>query len=227
MGLLLYNAKTTGPVTVGALRFDAHADYLRPSTIPASGGLWSVCCWAKIVTDRNDYSCPVALEATGTGDFIELITDFDGTSMSVYDSSGADALISMTVGVWYFLALTVNGSSFSAYYAVEGDSAISRLDGTLSSTASFDRMWFGSTAYSEYWNGDLCQFRVWDDALTESEISAEFISHTLVRTSNNIGWWKLEANATRTSDSSGNGNTLTESGSGAWTEVTGPAIGPV
>lgn len=226
MGLLLYNAKTTGPVTVGALRFDAHADWLQLGTVPADKNNFSVCCWVKIVVDRDSYSCAWAFEDTGGGNYIELVTDFDGTSMAVFDNGGADLVKSMTTGVWYFVGVKVGASgALTTYWGEEGAGSLTKQTGTVVSAGSFNLFWIGSTYYSEFFSGDLAQFRVWDAQLSDAEFNDEFKSSLLVRTSDVVGWWKLDSNSTRTTDASGNGNTLTESGSGAWTEVTGPTIG--
>ncbi len=214
------------PTTVGALRFDAHTDYLKLSTVPSSGGDFSVCCWAKLVVDRNDYSCVWAFEDTIGGNYIELVTDFNGETMAVFDNGGADAVTTMAAGTWYFFGAKVGAAgALTTYWGVEGAGSLTKQTGTVVSGGTFNQFWIGSTAYSEFLSGDIAQFRAWNAQLSDAEFDAEFKSPTLVRTSNVCGWWKLEANATRTTDASGNGNTLTESGSGSWTEVTGPTIG--
>lgn len=214
------------PTTVGALRFDAHNDYLQMSTVPSSSVNFSVCGWVKIVTDRNDYSCVWAFEDTVGGNFVELVTDFDGTSMAIFDNGGADAVVSMTPGTWYFFGVKVGASgALTTYWGLEGAGSLTKQTGTVVSSGSFNKFWFGSTSFSEFLSGDLAQFRAWNAQLSDAEFDAEFKSATLVRTSNAVGWWQFANNATRATDASGNGNTLTDSGSGAWSEVTGPTIG--
>lgn len=221
----------TSPTTVGAVRFGATAggERLRPGTVFTSSQSWSACMWAKLVTDRNDYSGIFAFEHGGHSDaYQELITNSNGTTMAVYHPSSSFDVLAMTTGVWYFFGIKVGASgACSAYYGTEGTGALTKVTGTVDYTGTFDQITIGATNFSsvEYWNGDMAQVRAWNAELSDAEFYTEKINYQLQRTSNILGDWKLDAAGTVTVDSSGLSNTLGVSGFGSFSTQTGPTIG--
>lgn len=116
----------------------------------------------------------------------------------------------------------------SAYFGLENTRTLTRINGTVTTVGARDQITIGATNFQsdEYFNGDLAQVRAWNSTLSDAEIVTEFLSPTMVRTSNVVGWWELSSAATATVDSSGNGNTLGVSGFGSLsTAPSGPIIG--
>lgn len=219
------------PVRVGAVHFsDAlGGDVIRPGTVYANNTTWSVCFWMKLTIDKNNYAAGFAYEEAGhSTNYVELITDSDGTTMVVYDDIALRITVgSMVVNKWYFIAMSVSNTTATIYMAGEGDPRFIKRSGTVTIVGTRNQISIGGTnfAASEYLVGDMAQVRAWNAVLSEGEFLSEYLSPTLVRTDNILGWWQLQNVATMTTDSSTAGNTLTKTGFPAHTDTTGPLIG--
>jgi len=102
------SGKTT--LATGAVRFDAVGDkYSRSAS--GLGGTHTMCCWAKIVVDRNAITCFIGQDDASTN-YYYLSTTADGTSLRRDGTSGAafPSGLNMTVGTWVYMA-TVNDTS--------------------------------------------------------------------------------------------------------------------
>lgn len=219
------------PTEVDALRIETSSERVRipAGAYPTDPAYWTWCGWGKIDVDRNTYTVFFALE-TGVGhatEWNELVTETNGTTLSIYDTNGNVATLgSMTVGVWYFMALSQNNGTLTAYIAAEGDTSLTKVSGSGEVISVIETATMGmSTFTAEALNGSMCQGRLWDVVLTDAEVLEEFLSFELVKTSSVLGWWKMDDITNFRLDSSGNSNTLTTLGEGSWTIVDGPTIG--
>lgn len=117
------------------------------------------------------------------------------------------------LGIWYHLAVTFDTAGDVKFYvngAQHGAAKASALTSTSVNSADFV---IGNTPYligSEgYWDGLLKDVRVFSDVRTQTEIAADAYTEA-VSDANLVGEWNFNNAYT---DSSGNGNTLTASGS--------------
>jgi len=207
-----------------AVRFTG--DGQQPSvTLGASlEGGFTFAGWVYIVTDRNDYSTVMCLSDGSTSEWVLLQTDASGTNLRPDVSDAANgSSTALSTGTWYFVCLTFDGNVATWYSAELADPSLTTRSSTSSSAGEtgIDTLQFGESIYgTEWWNGRIEGFKLWDVVLNSSEREAERAQLDPVKTSDLVGSWRL-ASPSDTTDYSGNGNTLsamtgasTESGSG-------------
>jgi hypothetical protein len=148
-----------------------------------------------------------------------------------FSSQGTHVFRTMPVTTWMFGAIAVNGSTRTSYYADEGATTLTAYStgAWSSSTAQFSE---GSIGFVNYFGDSsrckIAHFRWWGATLSQSELEAELVSATAVRTSNLAGEYRF-ANGALTTDSSGNGRTLTTFPSSSPTfsaDPTFPSVSP-
>jgi hypothetical protein len=140
-------------------------------------------------------------------------TDSDGNGIEYFDGTKGPTTItgSLTIGTWYFLGLSVNGSSAFAKYSADGSGSFTTVNiSGLGSTTRHNFIMFGDSTFdNENFNGRIEAAKWWSTNLSEAEVEAEKPYRSPVRTSNVRAYWYFTAS--KTLDNSGNGLTLTES----------------
>ena len=172
-----------------ALRIDGQADALKLATLSGANP-FTMLAWARLVVDRNTFSCILSLDAVGTSTYNQLCTDADGTTLKLFDHVS----LALTVGTlvpdtWHKVAFSVSGTSASAYFGTQGTPGVSKVTGTIANVTTPDYQGVGSSGYNEWFNGRIAGARVWNAALSDAEVAAEFRSATAVRTANLLGDW--------------------------------------
>lgn len=200
--------------------------YSRSGSLVGSGSAnYTVAMWVKVTTDRNNYSCMFGVDDAGSN-YVFIGNTSDGTTFvpDSLASGGINTGVSMTTGTWYYVALTYDatGTPGKAYIAAEGGGslaltgphAFTALAGTLTS-------YIGNNGFNDGLTGEIAYLRVWAAALTSTELEDERVSPTVVRTSNLTAHYKFDSAST--TDDSGNGNTLTATGTPG--SGTSPSLG--
>lgn len=178
-----------------------------------STSVFSYCMWVYITTDRNDYCGFLGLHDSNH----LLGVSSNGTTLILTNSSVSNVLTgpNMTVGTWYFVGVTKNGTGAGTtvmYWAEHAvDTALSSGSGNflnLATNPPLDLLGWVNYGSDRGWFGRLYSVRYWDGAaLSGAEMLAEYESlDTPARTSSLYGHW-LKTNTT--TDLSGNGNSLT------------------
>jgi hypothetical protein len=194
-GSQLFAATVLQNAPNNAFRISGEQDALMLATQPNTNSVTFV-GWARIVTDRNTFSSIFSIE-TGPGhstEWNELITETDGTTLSVYDhvTGNVGTVGVMTVGVWYRVAIVFGpGTAWKSYFGTEGSAPLTTQTGTKATISAVDYTGVGGTQFTstEWFNGRLAHFRVWNAVLTDAEIEREFRSDTPIRTANLLGAW--------------------------------------
>jgi hypothetical protein len=151
-----------------------------------------------------------------------------GSDFEHFSSQGTHVFRTAPTLTWMFCAIAVNGSTRTSYYANEGGTTLTAVSaGAWSSTT--DQITETSIGYVNYFGdssrGKIAHFRLWGATLSQSELEAELVSATAVRTSN-LAWEYRFANGAMTTDSSGNGRTLGTAGAPAFSaDPTFPTAG--
>jgi hypothetical protein len=186
LAVTLANAGTAAAGTrAAALRMDAVADSLKLGTNPTSSTSYTALGWAKIRVDRNNYSGIFVVENSGASQFQELMTDVDGTSLKVFDHVGLNLTVgTMVVDTYHKVAISVSGTTVSAYFGTMGTPGLTKVTGTIGAVTTIATFGIGSSSVSEWLNGLVEGVRVYNAVLSDSEIALEFTSKTAVRTSN-------------------------------------------
>lgn len=172
--------------TPRALRIDALGDALKLATPQSSPTSITMLGWVKLGVDRNDYSCVFGIENAALTQWNELITDADGTTLAVYDHGARQATVgTLVVGTWHKVALVITSGAFAAYFGTAGTPGVSKVTGSISNLSLAPAaQHVGSTGVDEWLNGAFSGVRVWDAALSDAEVAAEFTAETAVRTAN-------------------------------------------
>jgi hypothetical protein len=200
-----------------AVQFSASGqDYL--ATLNAgTQTVYTFCAWVNITTDRNTWSGALSLYNTNSSDGTFLETNEAGTQWEcMFDNANDQVLVVATVGSWYFLAVTVNGSAVNTYVKPLGGSISNSTSTTISSSAASvvaTRLRIGDWPEGGEWlNGRITGVKVWlGAALTQAELNTESTQLLPVRTANLKCAYPLET--AETTDYSGNGFTLAAAGS--------------
>lgn len=206
-----------------AVRFDAATEeYTRASSL---GTLtqFSITCWLKISVDQNNISTVWCVDNGFAGDYIRLCTDTDGTTLIIADDLDGHTLGAATVGTWYYVGFSVNGSSAMAVMQAANASAptvTTWLDS--SSSTNIVNLRIGDAVFDgQYLNGCVAAFKFWSGiTLSQAELEAEAWTYLPRRATGLRGWYPfLRA---ETTDYSGLGQTLS-GGTGTTTED-GPPV---
>jgi hypothetical protein len=205
-----------------AVRFTAGTqDLRRTASLPSPTG-FTVACWLKLASDRNEYQTAFSLDNGSS--YVILQTYADGTSLLGTSTGGSNGFVDvMTVGSWYFAALVGSGggaNGLTAYSAAVGATTLTSaaLQGSSFTPTS---MFLGSvpsfgTQY--YWAGDIAAVKVWDAVLTAAELAQERWFYTPRRLAN-LHLWSPCVESTVAgcaTDYSGNAR--------AWTVTSTPSI---
>lgn len=220
-------------LTGDAIRFDGAQDVMKLDPVDSTGLLYcTITCWAKMSVDRNNYSTIFAIE-DGAGHstaYNELITDSDGTTLSVYDHVTGDIanVQAMTVGTWYAIGFKITAGAWKSYIGTEGFTSLTTATGSLTNILFNDLFGVGSTTFTatETFNGMFSQFRVWSGALSDAEIKAELQSSRPVRINDLVGSWFPLGVGSGTETTATYGNAIVSRGVGTpdWTFAAGPLM---
>ncbi len=203
-------------------RLDASGDKLSASTnLPSSPRSTTMCGLFYMVTDRNDYTCPINLSAS-VDDAIFVETGTNGTTLDGYVYAGGAftktaGMLSITVGRWYFMAITVSSAGAANFYYADLTTATALTKVSMSGTVGTwtpTLICFGDSVFTgEWWNGRMAGMRAWSTELTQAQLEGEMwfllAQHT---TSLNRSIPSFAGSGERARDYSGNGYNLTEGG---------------
>ena len=154
----------------------------------------------------------LAYSAIGSSSYLSFITLTDG-SVTVNPAGTVPVYPSQ----WNFEALVVDRTAQTAQLFTNGTAGVSTSTSALGSLSGSTDLWFGQRADGlAPFAGNLSDVRVFNSALTQTELEVIKNSGNNPSGKTPVGWWKLnEGNGTVATDSSSNANhgTIT---SGAW-----------
>lgn len=201
-----------------AVRFNAAAESLTATASLPSITAFTVMGWFNANSFSSLSSASIFFrfgDATGSNAYYIYTTS--GASANPIISTGTsnsfDGGTNLNTNQWYHVAMVVRGTGAGQ---VEGwfdgvqNSAVT-ADGNASNTAG--KLWIGSDALSETFDGRVAFVKVWGAALPAAEIVQEMRVGRPVRLANLWGFFPMfPGSGERTRDYSGLGNTLTENG---------------
>ena len=209
-----------------ALRVSAENQAYTGSLGLGSQANFTLCLWANISVDQNAFSSAITLDGGATTDSVGFQTTTDGVQQRiVYDDSNATNLAIMTVGTWYFMAVSVSGTTGTAYMKTASAATLTATTAnptTSGFTLNNIRMSTFTDA-GQWMNGRIAHVKLWTAALTATEMFVEANNGRPFRYANLVGWWPLHNLGDFTVDYSGNGRSLT-AGAGAATTEDGPGV---
>lgn len=203
-----------------AVRLDASGDRLNRTTSLPTYNACTIMGWFKISVDRDTETTFIQLDSASTK-FI-VATNSGGLRLQVYNGVSTALGSTPTLNTWFHLAMVVNGTStgnFLTYYNGALDITYDANSGT-----STDLILGNSDdpGVAEWLNGCIAAVKVYDAVLVAAEIAQEMRQYMPFRTASLNSFYPLLSIADDEIDFSGNGRTLTVSGTLA-TEA-GPPI---
>lgn len=201
------------------LEFDSTSDKLAASTAVLTGtGDFTITAWIKpSAVATNDIAGNYGTGAGLTG--IEFYTSSVGNELKVYMGSAISSGVSISTGVWSFVAVKRSGTTVSFYVngvAYSGGTSSHNITGSLNWTVGN-----GPNYTSERFQGVIDQHSVWNTALSTAELNAIYnagAGSLITPTANTLLLWEMtEGSGTTVADTSGNGLTGTITAA-AWVE---------
>lgn len=199
-----------------SVRFDASGDYLRRTANLPSNTAYTICGWARLVTDTNTYSTIASIESatTSAGAYALLSTDVDGVSLKHWGSGGTSGtLATLTVGTDFFWAITcgaTGANGATAYYRAKGSTALSSVLG-YGDAFTPAVIYLANDSYTEPFNGRIWNVKVWNRVLTAAELLAESYYRKVKFPTSRNAHWEMRSSSD-TVDRSGLGYSLTVGG---------------
>ena len=198
-------------------RIDASTDDIRRSVGVPDEAAFTATGWSYVVADRGAavYQGVVGLEGTAAGTYNALYWEgsTDGAMRVESGAAGANFASRPAVGTWFFWALTsttAGAGSLIGYWSAANSNVFNTANTTGQASTTNLLMW-GNDSVGSWMDGRLAAIKVWDAVLTQAEIEAEKWKRIPARWANSHLWNPL-FNATDLSDYSGNGRTLTATG---------------
>lgn len=173
----------------------------------------TIMSWIYITTDRAADTAFVTIRGAG----ILYVTSTRELAIYVGDSTSYFSGQTLSVGVWYHVALTRSGLTWTGY--LNGTQAVQ--GNALSEPTGDPQPYFGNNQYGDWLNGREAHGRIWLATLTQTEIAAEKNLSTPSRTTN-IWFWSPFVDTSDLNDHSGLGNNPTSLGGTLTTESDPP-----
>ena len=203
-----------------SIRLNNSADNLSIAQAP-NPALFTCVLSCKLSTDRNTFSCPISFQ-DGSTNYMYMETDLDGTTMKWWAWTGAVITSgpNMAVGDWYNFACQRNGNSiYSLKYKRIVDQTMNTSTNTGTATMSINTVQIGNSPFAgENFDGCVAGVKIWEDVLSDAEISNEWRQIAPIRTRNLWAFYPLVGNLGPVGpiaagvDWSGNGRHLTIAG---------------
>lgn len=224
-GGVLSNKKIVG-YGDNILNFDGGNDLITSGFDPTTdlGSSWTMSAWVRPDAQSNFRGIGGGHTGSNNGfTFFQYNGSFGGWGCAFgYGSNFTSpcAIGNLTLDEWVFLSAVYTPTSVKVY-----------KDGVLISTQTFSsvsvvhysQFWIGRAfnASGRYFDGDIYDVRVYNEALTDAEIEDLYLGNTVDDT-NLVGWWLLdEGTGTTATDSSSLANDGTISGA-SWTTNDSP-----
>jgi hypothetical protein len=138
----------------------------------------------------------------------------DGTSLFL--SNGGTTAFDFTTGTWAFIAATIDRTTAEnwIYYANAPATTLTReffFANPSSHLLDANTFHIGGTGFGDPFAGSIAAVKVWNAVLTQTELTTEAAKYAPQRTANLWGAYSFQSGP-QTTDDSGNGRTLTATG---------------
>lgn len=182
---------------------------------------WSA--WAKMTT-AGSYAIVISSD-DGSTHYCQFGVSSGGVNL--FCSNFATTGFNFTVGVWTFIAVTIDRTLAECwiYYATAPATTLTRefaFGNPTTHLLDTNTFYIGADGFGDPWVGSLAAIKVWNAVLTQTELTAEAAKYAPVRTAGLWGAYKFN-NGPQTTDDSGNGRTLTQVGAPTL-DASGPPI---
>ena len=191
-----------------AVRFDAINESYSSLQVGGAATAYTVACWARLEVNRSSLSTIWQIENGVGGNYLR-VTAWNGSSLAFQTANGpwnGSMATTLTVGGWYYIGFSATVNPGQARFAIRAAGSSTFTSSTSSqanTTVTLGTLFLGSgfTA-SEWFNGSIAAVKIWNAALTTTELQDESWTYRPQRTNGLFGWHHLLT--TSGVDSSGN-----------------------
>ena len=167
-----------------ALRFDGSNDYVNVGNIGATGD-WTIEFWAILDTVAPTIQYPIGMSTRsspnyGSGIFMAYSGSIPTDKWGLYDGHQqwwlpAHAVYGSPVsaGVWYHVAVTKSGTTYTLYLNGAYDGSSSTLDDIDITNLQIGRRLDPGGGFG-YLHGVIDEVRIWNQALTANQVAASY-----------------------------------------------------
>ncbi|GAA3027314.1 hypothetical protein [Streptosporangium longisporum] len=204
-----------------AVRFDNSGEYYSRTINWGTQSAFTVCCWVKA-------EAPVSLlgvwrieQDDQDNDYVQLSGAFGGGALLVATDEATGPIGSLTISTdtWYFVGVSINGSSGRRVSKAAGGSFSTATWGSGTGPVNMVELFIGTSRMGG-WIGSIAGLKIWTAALTQAQLEAEATQFAPVRSGNLRAYYRFAGPST--TDDSGQGQTL--SGGVGATADTDPAM---
>jgi hypothetical protein len=201
-----------------SVRFDASGDSLSRTTNLPPTNLLTILGWFKVTASSASNQAFFSIGLT-TGDYHEILALPSMALESWSNGGGAFSGTTLTVGRWYHIAATINGTSAGSF--------LTYLNGKLDITGDAgsilnQKLFIGNTSDGEWMNGNAASVEIYDRALSAGEIKARYLSSMPPKDRALNSYFPIVPGPARAFDASGYGRHLTNNGT--LTDEAGPPL---
>lgn len=199
-----------------AIRYDGTANeyHSRTTNLPGAA-TFTVTCWFRRI-GSSTFRVIWDMENAGALKYVAPLFGGDGTTLYIGRAAGNGGDVSIfntSADTWYFFAVKVTaGVSGKVYYAAEGAGSLTTAALDSSDTWTPAAMYLGafpSFSTTEY-DGRLAYLRIWDAALSDADVEAEWLATSAQRTADLNDDYPFDAHTDLTGDF--NGRTFSATG---------------
>jgi hypothetical protein len=155
--------------------------------------------WIKQTGTQAFASPAYIFSSTNNRSLAGFLTDGTGSIIYMYDNDTntlQGSGYSLTIGQWVRIAMTWDGTTATYYVGSVGSPlTVSSVSSTAyHSAGSYSNafLYFGQVNGGNWrWNGNISTFKVWNAALTQTEIETEFARGKPSKTTSLVGYWPM------------------------------------
>jgi hypothetical protein len=198
-----------------SLNFQGASNGLTSATVTLNSTHFGMCAWVNLQLGAPAGGVFYLKDNNLTGKTTGM--NLDGTVGSknfeiITPSGSTKAMFTATLNTWYFVAMTINGTTYTAYWSQAGGG------GTLSSTsstdatsiASYSNYWVGSDSGNDTFFGKVAAMTFWSGVTpTTAQLQSQMASQKPLSTASLFAQYPLFNTTDGNIDYSGNGHTLT------------------
>jgi len=206
------STESTSGVIDSAITFDGENDYIEMDNYSVTGDITAI-GWFK--TNSSEADIVILAPSSGGGILADVGLDQGHFAWDKTGSAGyKETVNTYSDGSWHHFAVVTADDKI---YIDGQDQSLQQATMYRSSTKFLiGCRYLGS--YSRFFNGSIDDVKIWNTALTASEVQSEYIRGKALKLDDGLtGWWKLDESPSGTSgeirDFSGNGNNGTTAGS--------------
>lgn len=203
-----------------AVRFNAATDAYSASNGAPGGSAYSGVLWAYCLANPGGGSV-LYLAATSGGNAWYLCTNLAGDTLYLADDNVGAGGIPFTLNTWWQLGFVVSGTAVALWAGTLGNTPTKYTTTSVSAIIP-TRLYIGSDEWGGWWDSRVAGVKLWNVALTDSQVLAEFTQFKPVSTAGLLRYHRFTSAST--ADDSGLGNILTAGSTPTDTEADPPGV---